>query len=98
MPELFEAVMIVCFGLSWPLSVWKSWRSRTVRGKSLFFEVFIWIGYAVGIVGKLLAHSLTYVLIFYILNLLMVTVDLCLYFRNRALDREAEAQSTAVPG
>ena len=46
---LCETVMIVCFGLSWPLSVYKSWKSRTAKGKSLQFEIFIWIGYIFGI-------------------------------------------------
>ena len=43
--DLMEAVMILCFGLSWPISIRKSWVSRTAKGKSLFFECFIWIGY-----------------------------------------------------
>ena len=33
-----------------------------------------------------------YVLFFYILNLVMVGVDLALYFRNKALDKKAEAE------
>ena len=40
--HLLEALMILCFGLSWPLSIYKSWTSRTAKGKSLYFEVFIW--------------------------------------------------------
>ena len=36
--DLMEAVMILCFGLSWPISIRKSWVSRTAKGKSLFFE------------------------------------------------------------
>ena len=36
-----ETLMIICFGLSWPLSVYKSWKSRTSKGKSLQFEIFI---------------------------------------------------------
>ena len=39
--DLLETLMIVCFGLSWPISIWKSWKSRTAQGKSLIFEVFI---------------------------------------------------------
>lgn len=89
MTEIFEAAMVICFGLSWPLSVWKSWKSRTAKGKSLLFEVFIWIGYAFGIAGKLINHNITYVFIFYVLNLAMVSVDLVLYARNAALDRRA---------
>jgi formate hydrogenlyase subunit 3/multisubunit Na+/H+ antiporter MnhD subunit len=90
MAEVFEAIMVICFGLSWPLSVRKSFRSRTAKGKSLFFEVFIWLGYVSGIVGKLITGNITYVFIFYILNICMVSVDICLYIRNTHLDRQAE--------
>ena len=51
MSDLLEALMIVCFGLSWPVSIYKSYTSRTAKGKSLFFEVFIWIGY-VFVIGR----------------------------------------------
>ena len=43
--DLLEMLMIVCFGLSWPISIRKSWISRTAKGKSLFFEIFLLIGY-----------------------------------------------------
>ena len=89
MATLFEAIMVICFGLSWPLSVYKSCKSRTAKGKSLFFEVFILLGYLSGITGKILTNSITYVFIFYILNALMVSVDILLYLRNRRLDLEA---------
>ena len=64
--QVFEAAMVICFGLSWPLSVYKSWKSRTAKGKSLLFELFIWIGYICGIAGKIITHNITYVFIFYI--------------------------------
>ncbi len=89
MPQFFEAAMIICFGISWPLSVMKSWKSRTTKGKSLLFEVFILFGYICGIAGKLITHNISYVLIFYILNIVMVAADLCLYFRNSRLDKLA---------
>lgn len=93
MGEIFEAAMVICFGLSWPLSVYKSWKSRTAKGKSLLFEVFIWIGYVCGIAGKIITHNITYVFIFYCINLCMLSVDICLYVRNRRLDRVAENKS-----
>lgn len=91
MAELFEAIMVICFGLSWPLSVWKSCKSRTAKGKSLFFEVFIFLGYVSGIAGKLMNGNITYVFIFYLINIVMVSVDIGFYFRNLSLDRRAEA-------
>jgi len=86
MGELFETFMVVSFGISWPLSIYKSYTSRTAKGKSLIFMVFILFGYACGIASKLLGGHITYVLAFYILNLVMVSIDLGLYFRNRRLD------------
>ena len=86
--EIFEAVMVICFGLSWPMSVYKSWTSRTARGKSLTFELFILLGYISGIVGKLVSGSITYVFVFYILNTVMVSVDILLYIRNARLDKK----------
>lgn len=90
--EIFEAVMVICFGLSWPMSVYKSWTSRTAKGKSLTFEIFILLGYVSGIIGKLVGGHITYVFIFYIVNILMVSVDILLYFRNAKFDRREQAQ------
>lgn len=92
MGEIFEAAMVICFGVSWPLSVYKSWKSRTTKGKSLLFECFILFGYLCGIVGKVVTHNITYVFIFYILNTVMVSIDLALYARNARLDRTGERQ------
>ena len=91
MSEIMEAAMVICFGMSWPLSVYKSYRSRTARGKSLMFEAFIWIGYVCGIIGKILSGRITYVFIFYVLNIVMVSLDILLYFRNQRLDKKLEA-------
>lgn len=87
--ELFEILMIVLFGLSWPMNVIKSYRARTAKGKSLMFLVFIIVGYLFGIAGKLISGNYKwYVLFFYFLNTFMVTVDLILYFRNKRLDKK----------
>ena len=89
MSELLEIGMVVCFGISWPMSVIKSYRARTAKGKSLFFLIMIFVGYICGIAAKLLAPTFKwYVMFFYVLNLIMVGTDLLLYFRNRRLDRE----------
>ena len=93
MSELLEAMMVIAFGVSWPLNIVKSLRSRTAKGKSLWFMVLILFGYICGIVSKLTAdRALTYVFAFYIINFIMVSVDLILYFRNRKLDKLAEQQ------
>ena len=91
MSELCEIMMIVCFGISWPVNVLKSYRARTTKGKSLLFLVLIFVGYIFGIVAKLSAPSFKwYVLFFYVLNLVMVGLDLLLYWRNYRLDKKEE--------
>ena len=96
MAEILEIIMIVSFGVSWPLNVMKSWKARTTKGKSLPFLCLIFFGYIAGIASKFaneayMASFATkwYVLCFYVLNLLMVGADLCIYYRNYLLDRRA---------
>lgn len=96
--ELFEAFTILCFGLSWPISIRKSFISRTAKGKSLFFEVFLLIGYAVGIFRKIIQFTLLGFsggifflgFFFYILNFVEISIDVALYFRNCRLDKLGE--------
>ncbi len=88
MPQIFEAIMVICFGVSWPISIAKSYTSKTAKGKSVVFLIFILIGYVCGIASKILAGDITYVFTFYIINLVLVFVDFCLYFRNRRLDKQ----------
>ena len=89
----FEAVMLVCFGVSWPVSVVKSYRARTTKGKSILFLLAIWIGYVFGLAGKILlaveTGSIPYVLFIYAFNLIVVSLDLILYFRTLRLDKKA---------
>lgn len=92
MAELFEAIMVVCFGVSWPVSIAKSVRSGSTKGKSLLFLVLIDIGYVFGILGKILNHNITYVFIFYVINFLMVFTDICLFLRNRRRERQGTAR------
>lgn len=84
--SVFELVMLICFGISWPFNVAKSYQARTAKGKSLVFLLAIIVGYLCGILHKIL-YSCDAVLAVYVVNLVMVTADLILYFRNRNLDR-----------
>ncbi|MBP7401676.1 MAG: hypothetical protein KBA30_03605 [Clostridia bacterium] len=86
--RIFEMVMLLCFGASWPISVWKSYTSRTTKGKSVFFLVLIFTGYLSGLVYKI-AAGFDYVSWFYILNALMVFTDILLYIRNRRIEKSA---------
>ncbi len=99
MSEILEVIMIVSFGASWPLNVIKSYKARTVKGKSLGFLCLIFLGYVAGISSKFLNESYMssfsskwYVLFFYVLNLIMVGTDLCIYIRNYKLDKKKEPE------
>ena len=39
MAQVFEMLMLILFGLSWPFNIAKSLRSRTAKGKSIYFEM-----------------------------------------------------------
>ena len=96
MADILETLMIVSFGVSWPLNVIKSYKARTNKGKSLIFLLLIFFGYMAGTASKIIDEtymssiaSKWYVLFIYVLNLVMVGADLCLYARNHKLDKES---------
>ncbi len=90
--SIFEAGMLLCFGVSWPISVYKDIKSKTAKGKSIVFIIAILIGYICGIGGKIAGHFLesrpiNYVFFLYILNLCIVTVDLIITLQNIKRDK-----------
>ena len=98
MSEFLEIIMILSFGASWPMNVIKSYKVRTAKGKSVAVLCLIIIGYIAGIASKFTNEAYMaafaekwYVLVFYFINITLVSVDLGLYFRNRRLDRAREA-------
>ena len=92
MAEILEIVMIVSFGASWPFNITKSLRSRTAKGKSIYFEICIIVGYVCGVIGKFIGGNITYVIAVYLLDICMVSIDLALTLRNRRLDRQRELE------
>ena len=74
--------MLVCFGLSWPFSIYRTYKATNVEAKSPVFLVLVIIGYVAGVVHKLL-HNRDLVILLYAVNALMVTVDLLLVIRNK---------------
>ncbi len=78
--SVFEALMLICFGVSWPISVIKSIRTRVVSGKSPLFMAIVCIGYCSGLVHKVMC-SFDLVTVLYAFNLIMVAIDLLLYYR-----------------
>lgn len=85
---ILEAAMVICFGLSWPLSIIRSVRSKSTQGKSLPFMCFIAIGYLCGIGAKLLTRNYNLAFYFYFPNIIMVCTDIGLYFRNKKLENQ----------
>ncbi len=88
MGSILETVMLVCFGFSWPLNVIKAYKARTAKGTSLPFILLIITGYVAGIGAKIISNQINYVLIAYILNLAIVSLNVAVYFRNVALDKK----------
>ena len=79
--ELFFFVFIAC---AWPVSIVRMLRSKSTKGKSLIFICVILLGYALGIVHKVI-YDPDAVIIVYFLNFLLVLTDIIvfLYIRNR---------------
>ncbi|MBE6575272.1 MAG: hypothetical protein E7654_03250 [Ruminococcaceae bacterium] len=94
--QIFEMIMLICFGISWPISVYKSIRSKSTKGKSAVFIVAIIIGYISGIIGKIVNHQLTYVVVLYCVNLIVVSIDLGLYFFNAKYEKTVQYQKKSI--
>lgn len=78
--------MLICFGMAWPFSIIKSFKSKSTNGKSIVFLIVLIIGYVAGIINKIL-YSNDIVLYLYILNLSMVSIDAILWFRNKKYEK-----------
>ena len=88
MTQLLETIMLICFGLSWPISVVKNYKARSAKNMSLQFSLLITIGYIAGIAAKICSGNTGFVLAVYFLNLAMVLLNIAVYFRNRNLDKK----------
>ena len=91
MSELLEVTMLICFGCSWPLSVYKNYKAKTAKNMSICFILLIIFGYVAGITAKIISGHINYVLAVYILNLAVVSANLAVYFINRNNDKQSES-------
>ena len=82
--SIFEALMLICFGASWPAAIWKTYSTKNVKGKSRLFAWLVIIGYACGMVHKIL-YNFDFVFYLYVINLLLVATDLTLVYRYKKL-------------
>ncbi len=95
MDNILEMIMMICFGFSWPINVYKLYKSKSTKSTSPFFYFLIIIGYLVGIASKVikLQKGITtpgYVWFFYILNAAMVTGCVCVWFRNKRIEKKMQ--------
>lgn len=90
--SIFEAGMLIGFGVAWPSNIFKSIKSKTAAGKSVVFQWAVLVGYVCGIINKVL-YSRDIVLVLYIINFLMISIDTAFYYRNRNLDRKRLAEA-----
>jgi|WetSurMetagenome_2_1015567.scaffolds.fasta_scaffold369663_2 hypothetical protein len=93
MNSIFELLMLVCFGISWPFSVYKSWKSKSAKGKSLVFLLAVWLGYISGILHKIL-YAPDFVIVVYVFNLAMVSLDLILFLINTRREKHSRLDTT----
>lgn len=75
----YEILMLICFGVSWPVAVLKTYNTKSVKGKSLLFLILILFGYIFGIIHKVI-YNFDYVIWLYIINGLLVFADMALWF------------------
>ena len=86
MNKIFELGMLLMFGLSWPVSIYKSYKAKVVGSKSVIFLFAVILGYLSGIINKFI-NGLDYVTVFYFINMIMVSIDACFYFRNKKIEQ-----------
>lgn len=87
MSELLECMMLLCFGFSWPLNVYRNFKSCSTKGMSLAFILLIIAGYVAGITAKIITQNFSYVLIVYFFNLAVVSLNVIIYFRNKKMEK-----------
>ncbi len=93
--SIFEIMMLLCFGCAWPFSIYKSYKSGKNEGKSIQFLFVIFIGYLSGFIHKFL-YCFDYVSYLYVMNGLMVLIDILLYFRNTRQQKLASGKFDCV--
>ncbi len=95
MAEILEAIMLICFGLSWPMNAYKNFKARTAAGTSWQFILLITLGYFAGIAAKFVSGTINWVLAVYFINVVCIAVNWAVYFRNRKLDAERDVIDAA---
>ncbi|MDR1792454.1 MAG: hypothetical protein LBR36_03290 [Bacteroidales bacterium] len=86
--SLWEVLMLLCFAISWPVSIIKALRTKFVLGKSPLFMLIIFVGYIFGIIHKFtVPGGADIVTILWFFNAFLVALDLFLYCRYAGANR-----------
>ena len=80
--DIFETLMLICFWLAWPFSIYKMLKTKRSHGKSLLFIVVIFMGYIFGILFEWFGERNS-VIFLYIFNAVIVLTDLLLTIKYR---------------
>jgi hypothetical protein len=80
--EVLEFGMIACFGAAWPISIHRSVKSRTTKGKSFVFLLIVLVGYIFGIARKVFMTDYYIAFYAYCFNFMLVAVDSALWLYN----------------
>ncbi len=91
--SIWEVLFLLCFAVSWPVSIAKSLKTKVVIGKSPLFMSLVILGYLFGIIHKA-RYSNDIVIWLYVFNASLVATDLALYFRYIGRNRRELMQSS----
>ncbi len=79
-PDIFEIIMLVCFGVAWPFSIYKMLKTKRSLGKSVHFLIVILAGYIAGTLFEYFGER-NAIIFLYLFNTFMVSFDLILTLR-----------------
>ena len=86
---MWEGIMLICFGVSWPPAIIKTLKVKNPKGRSFVFLSLVLIGYLCGIIGKVSKEGCgcltNWVFWLYVLDFSMVATDyvLSMYYTIR---------------
>lgn len=84
--EVLHAIMLICFGFSWPINLIKNIKLKSAKIMNLPFLILIIVGYIAGITSRIIDYKFGYVFVIYVINLCVVSANLIVYFINRRYD------------
>ena len=81
--KILESLMLLCWGASWPFQVYKTYKTKDVKGKSILFLWLVEMGYIIGLFYKYIYHY-DGVVYLYWLNFILIAMDIALYYKYAA--------------